>query len=210
MTGAEGRRPLKSRDRKWARSATAFLASKGARPNRISQAGVGFAAVGLLAFLGMPLIGPDLHAIPLVIAAFAMQARLVCNLLDGMVAVEGGLKEADGPFWNEVPDRVSDAAFLVGAGFAAGIVSLGWVATALAVLTAYLRELGRAEGQAPDYRGPMAKQHRMALLTVACLVAAVWPEPERVLSATLWLITLGTAATALRRSLRLIRGLKAR
>lgn len=188
----------------------ALLAGRGIRPNRISQAGLGFAALGLMAFFCLPQIDPGLRAAPLVLAALAIQGRLVCNLLDGMVAVEGGLGQADGPFWNEVPDRLSDAAFLVGAGFAADNIALGWAATALAALTAYLRELGRSEGFAPDYSGPMAKQHRMALLTGGCLAAAIWPEPEKVLTATLWLIAAGTAATALRRSLRLIRALKAR
>lgn len=205
----EGRRPLKSRDQKWAREAAAWLAARGVRPNRISQAAVGFACVGLLAFLWLLQLDPALRAVPLLVATLCIQARLVCNLLDGMVAVEGGLKEPDGAFWNELPDRLSDAALLVGAGYAAGNTSLGWAATALAVLTAYLRELGRAEGLAPDYSGPMAKQQRMALLTAGCLAAVLWPAPQT-LAATLWLIALGTAATAVRRSLRLIRALKAR
>lgn len=205
----EGRRPLKSRDQRWARVTASWLAARGVRPNRISQAAVGFAGVGLLAFLWLPQLDPALRAVPLIVAALCIQARLVCNLLDGMVAVEGGLKEPDGAFWNELPDRLSDGAFLVGAGFAAGTPALGWAATALAVLTAYLRELGRAEGFAPDYSGPMAKQQRMALLTAGCLAAVVWPAPAT-LAAALWLILVGTAATAVRRSLRLIRALKAR
>lgn len=205
----EGRRPLKSRDQRWARAAAGWLSSRGVRPNRISQAAVGFAGLGLLAFICLPQLDPGLRAIPLAVAALSIQARLVCNLLDGMVAVEGGLKEADGAFWSELPDRLSDAAFLVGAGYAAGNVALGWAATALAVLTAYLRELGRAEGMAPDYSGPMAKQQRMALLTGGCLAAVLWPAPQT-LAVTLWLIAAGTAATALRRSLRLIRALQAR
>lgn len=205
----DGRRPLKSRDQRWARVSAAWLAARGVRPNRISQAAVGFAVLGLLAFLWLPQLDPALRAVPVLVAALCIQARLVCNLLDGMVAVEGGLKELDGAFWNELPDRLSDAAFLVGAGYAAGNLALGWAATALAVLTAYLRELGRAEGLAPDYAGPMAKQQRMALLTGGCLAAVLWPAPET-LAATLWLIATGTAATAVRRSLRLIRALKTR
>lgn len=204
------RRPLRSRDQSWARSAAARLARMGIRPNRISQMGLVFALVGLAAFLAVPHLSGPWSGMALVLAAAAIQLRLACNLLDGMVAVEGGRGEADGPFWNEFPDRLSDLAFLVGAGCAAGSPALGWAAGALAILTAYLRELGRAEGFAPDFVGPMAKQHRMALLTGGVCLAVVWPQPAPVLAATLWLVLAGTAATAFRRSLRLIRALKAR
>jgi hypothetical protein len=40
----------------------------------------------------------------------------------------------------------------------------------LAVVTAYIRVFGGALGFALDFRGPMAKQHRMAVLTVGCLL----------------------------------------
>jgi len=38
----------------------------------------------------------------------------------------------------------------------------------MAVLTAYVRFLGRSAGHTEYFIGPMAKQHRMATLTVAC------------------------------------------
>jgi len=41
----------------------------------------------------------------------------VCNLLDGMVAIEGGLKTPAGELFNDVPDRISDPLILVGAGY---------------------------------------------------------------------------------------------
>ncbi len=187
-----------------------FLAARRVRPNRISQAGVVFAAIGALAFAGSAHLGPAWQPVLLALAATAIQCRLFCNLLDGMVAVEGGLGEADGSFWNEAPDRVSDMVLLVGAGCAAGDITLGWIATALAIFVSYLRELGRAEGLAPDYSGPMAKQHRMAILTIGCLVGAFTPSPAMILSVALWVIVIGAAATALLRSMRLVRSLKAR
>ncbi|QYZ71856.1 CDP-alcohol phosphatidyltransferase family protein [Neotabrizicola shimadae] len=210
MTGEDGRRPLQSRQSSWARAAATQLAVGNVPPNRISQAGLAFAAIGALAFAASPHLSPGWRGMCLVAAAVMMQARLVCNLLDGMVAIEGGRRQADGPFWNEAPDRLSDTAFLVGAGYAAQDISLGWTAAALAILVAYLRELGRAEGFPPDYCGPMAKQHRMAVLTIGCLVAALWPSPGAILTLTLWIIVAGAAATAGRRSLRLIRRLKSR
>jgi hypothetical protein len=77
---------------------------------------------------------------------------------------------------------------------------LASLAAALAIATAYIRELGRAEGFAPDFSGPMAKPHRMAVLTIRHLVAALY-APNGRCTATLWIIVAGTAATILRRSL---------
>jgi phosphatidylglycerophosphate synthase len=69
--------------------------------------------------------------------------------------------------YNEVPDRLSDSAVLIGVGYAAGGgPALGYVAALLAVLTAYVRALGRGAGRPQDFRGPMAKQQRMFLVTL--------------------------------------------
>ncbi len=170
---------------------------------------VGFAALGTVCFAAAP-IGPViLQALLLILAAAACQARLVCNLIDGMVAVEGGQATKDGPFWNEAPDRVSDVLLLGGAGMAAANPALGLLAATLAVATAYIRELRRAEGLPPDFSGPMAKPHRMAALTIGSIIAAFYAA-EWTLTVTLWLIVLGAAATILRRSLHLIAALNAR
>ncbi len=53
---------------------------------------------------------------------------------------------------------MSDILFLGAAGVAAGQPWLGAAAAAGAVLTAYVREFGRAEGLPADYRGPMGKR----------------------------------------------------
>lgn len=143
----------------------------------------------------------------LILAAATAQARLVCNLIDGMVAVEGGQGAKDGPFWNEAPDRLSLS--LIGAGLAAGNAALGTLAAALAITTAYIRELGRAEGFAPDFSGPMAKQHRMAVLSIGSVIAAFYGG-EWTLGWVLWIIVAGTALTIVSRSLRLIKALQTR
>ena len=150
-----------------------------------------------------------MQALLLLIAAAAIQARLVCNRIDGIVAVEGGQGTSDGPFWNEAPDRLSDLLLLIGAGIAAGNPGLGALAASLAIATAYLRELGRAEGFTPDFSGPLAKPQRMAVLTVGTVLAAVYAT-EWTLTLTLWIMVVGTAATLLRRSLTLIGNLKQR
>jgi phosphatidylglycerophosphate synthase len=210
--GPENRRPLASRDTAWARHAAGWLVARAVTPNQISQFAMVFAALGFLAFALSWLAGPLVGGVLLLLAAVCCQGRLICNLLDGMVAIEGGKAAKDGPFWNEAPDRVSDILLLCGAGVACGSPVLGAFAAIGALSTAYLRELSRAEGFGPDFSGPMAKQHRMAVLTVGAVLAAFEPLvwDGSVLHYALGMIILGTVVTALRRSWRITAALKAR
>ena len=109
----------------------------------------------------------------LLLCALCIQGRLVCNLLDGMVAVEGGKHTPTGVLYNEFPDRVADSMLLVALGYACGQPWLGWLGALLAALTAYVRLAGGSLGLPQDFRGPMAKQHRMGLMTAACVLGAV-------------------------------------
>lgn len=207
------RRPLASRDTSWARSITRWLVRTSITPNQISMASMVAAAfAGLCFWTGGSTEGWP-RAVLFVAAGLFCQLRLLCNLFDGLVAVEGGKQAADGPFWNEFPDRVADIFILVGAGLGAGEPVLGWAAAAFAVLTAYVRELGRANGLAADFRGPMAKQHRMAVMTLAALAAAatpLWPAAGVAVAVALWLVIAGAALTALRRAARIVSDLKDR
>lgn len=165
--GAPNRRPIRARGHALARLASAWLARSGVSPNAISVASVAFAALGAAALLaGASPWGPWL-------CAACVQARLLCNLFDGMVAIEGGKASAVGALYNEVPDRVADSLLLVALGFAAGAPWLGWLGALLAALTAYVRALGGALGQPQAFGGPMAKQHRMATMTAACVLAPI-------------------------------------
>ena len=126
----------------------------------------------------------------LILAVCGMQLRLLCNLFDGMVAIEGGFKTKAGEIFNELPDRFSDAFIFIGAGYAlpefAWSRELGWAAAVLAVITAYVRALGASMGAGQHFIGPMAKQQRMALMTAACLIsaaAAFWHSFSRCHSA---------------------------
>ncbi|WP_291240483.1 CDP-alcohol phosphatidyltransferase family protein [Gemmobacter sp.] len=208
----ENRRPISSRNSRFAQSAARRLAESDITPNQISQASMACGALGLLLLWGAGATAGPLQAMALILAALTMQARLICNLLDGMVAVEGGKTSPTGSFWNEAPDRVADVLFLWGAGLAAGQPALGLAAAALAIGTAYIRELGRAEGFKPDFRGPMAKPHRMAALTAGCLAAALlpWGTAMGLLTLTLWIVILGTLGTILRRSHSLLQAMNAR
>ncbi len=209
MSDTANRRPLTSRNSAWAARLASWAVAKGLTPNQLSQASMGFAALGFGLYALSP-HGPGiLQFLCLLLAAAALQARLVCNLIDGMVAIEGGRGAKDGPFWNEAPDRVSDLLFFAGAGLAAGQPALGLLAAALAIATAYIRELGRAEGFPPDFSGPLAKPQRMAVLTAGTVVAAFYAT-EWSLTVTLWIVVIGAAFTILRRSLTLIEKLKTR
>jgi phosphatidylglycerophosphate synthase len=205
----ENRRPLTSRNSAWAARLASWAVQRGLTPNQISQASMAFALTGL-ALYWLSTQGPGLvQFLCLILAAATLQARLVCNLIDGMVAIEGGKGAKDGPFWNEAPDRVSDLLFFTGAGLAAGRPELGLLAAALAIATAYIRELGRAEGFPPDFSGPLAKPQRMAVLTAGTVLAALYAT-HWTLTITLWISALGTAATVIRRSWTLIQRLKSR
>lgn len=52
------------------------------------------------------------------IAALGAQLRLTANMLDGMVALASRRDSKVGELYNEIPDRVSDAAVSIGAGYA--------------------------------------------------------------------------------------------
>jgi len=193
------RRPLKSRASGWAVKLAAWLAGTSVTPNQISITSMVFAALAGGAFY--------LGGLWLLAAALFIQLRLLCNLLDGMVAVEGGKSAPDGPFWNEAPDRVSDILIITGLGYGIGLPELGWAAAALAIFAAYIRELGSSIGQPPDFSGPMAKPQRMALLTLAATLGTFIPQA---LLYALWVLLIGTAITILRRSFNLVRGLKSK
>ena len=215
MTETPDRRPLASRNTRAARALAARLAAAGVAPNRISQASVVFAAVAGAAFAMLAVMETPAPRIGLLLlAALGCQLRLLCNLLDGMVAIEGGRAGPDGAFWNEAPDRLSDILILVGAGVGVAWPALGWAAACLAVGTAYLRELGAGRGLPADFGGPMAKPHRMAAITLGAVTAAgseaLGQGSRGLLVATLLLIAGGAALTLLLRSLRQIAALRRR
>lgn len=219
MDNLENRRPLKSRSSTWAGRLATMLAHAGVRPDFISAMSVVFAVSGAGCFLLSGISDGTQRAAALILAALSIQLRLVCNLLDGMVAVEHGRGSSAGPIWNELPDRFADVFFLASAGYAAelsgmhGASAVGWVAATGAVATAYVRELGRGLGFSADFSGPMAKPQRMALLTLAAAVSSaepLWGWRGQSLLIALALIAAGTLVTIARRALTLARRLAER
>ena len=213
----DARRPLRSRQTAWARAAARGAVRLGLSPNAISLASVGFAALAGAALALSAGAEAPVRAGLLVLAAAAIQLRLLCNLLDGMVAVEGGRGTPSGAVYNELPDRIADTLIFVGAGASIGWVSwgwtLGWAVALVAVLTAYVRALGASLGAGHHFAGPMAKQQRMAALTAACIGSAVLApfDPTGVLmTVALVLIGVGSVVTVVRRTRLVIRALEAR
>lgn len=207
LTRAEpARRPIASRSSGWAIALSKRLAASSVTPNQISVASVAFAGLGAALMLLWA------HPVSWILAAACVQLRLVCNLLDGMVAIEGGRKSAVGALYNEFPDRVADTLFLAAAGYAAFQPELGWAAALAAALTAYVRVFGGSVGLPQDFSGVMAKQRRMAALTLALVAQAVewgFADTRWSLTVALWLILAGSLVTCVTRTLRIARGLSA-
>ncbi len=215
-TDQGARRAVKARDVGFFRAWAAWLAARKVRPNTISWLSVFCAAVAGACLFSLPLQASTAKAVGALICALVfIQLRLICNLLDGLVAVEGGLKTKSGEIFNDLPDRLSDPLILIGAGYAAqeypmGIV-LGWLAALLAVMTAYVRVLGQATGAGQFYLGPMAKQHRMAAMSLVLLAAAIgirWVPPANFLGGGLVLIVTGCVVTIVRRAVRIVKTLE--
>ena len=133
-------------------------------------------------------------------AAVCIQLRLVANLIDGMVAVEGGKGGPVGDIWNEAPDRVADALIFIGAGLALGSQPLlGFGAALAAVFVAYVRALGASVGAGQIFIGPQAKQQRMAVMTVTSVILAILPGWPTLMVVALWVVIVGSGLTAWRR-----------
>jgi phosphatidylglycerophosphate synthase len=212
------RRPLKSRDTKWAKAFAGILARIGVRPNVISVAGTFFAAGTGISFWLAGRTTQNWHwSVLLILAVCGMQLRLLCNLFDGMVAIEGGFKTKAGEIFNELPDRFSDAFIFIGAAYSVPTCEwnheLGWAAAVLSVITAYVRALGASMGAGQHFIGPMAKQQRMALMTTACLIAAtapLWPVLMNVIPVALGLVAIGCIFTIFRRCGRIAREMESK
>lgn len=212
MNDLGARRPLKSRGTGWARTLSRVLLRLGLRPNQVSVLSVVFAA-GAAGFLACPAAHAGWHWLA---AAACIQLRLICNLMDGMLAVEGGLKSPSGDLFNEFPDRLADVLILASLGLADGSAMaerLGWLCGCGALMTAAVRLHGASLTGTHDFRGPMAKPHRMALATAACLLQAILQFSGRPPASLRWLLGLllaGIVLTLVRRLHTLARTLHAR
>jgi phosphatidylglycerophosphate synthase len=193
---AQSRRPIKARSSGWAQRVAAALARSNVTPNQISVASIVFAALGAAALL-LCQGWAGKH-----ISAAAIQARLLCNLFDGLVAVEHNKQSPLGGLYNEFPDRIADSVLIVALGYAAGLPWLGWFGALAAALTAYVRVAGGTLGLKQDFRGPM---------TIACVVAIgeqAYRHSNYALQIAAWVIALGALVTCVTRTLAIARQLR--
>ena len=205
------RRPLASRGWKISEKVARWLARRGATPNAISVVGM---ICGILAGIMFAMTPGAAHAwFFWILGAVFVQLRLLANLYDGMVAVLRKIASPVGELFNEVPDRVSDAATLIGFGYAAGSdLVLGFVAAIFAIFLAYLRAQGKVAGAHQEFCGPMAKQQRMATATIAAIACAVIPGASdwQIPMFALWVIIFGSIITIIRRLQRITTTLRRR
>lgn len=193
----------------------------GATPNGVSWASIGFALLAGVAFWLALRDPPGSGTVLLLVAAVCLQARLLCNRLDGALAKRSGLIGKAGDIYNDAPDRAADALVFLGAGYGlttwyAWGADLGWAAALLSVSTAYVRVLGIACGLREHKDGPMARQHRMQAMTIAAVAAAIALAvgysmiAGAVLAGTVGLVVVGAAVTVALRLRAIVRELEAR
>lgn len=208
------RRPIRARASRWAPALARWLAARGVRPNAVSIASIVFALAAGACFVATHWASPQVAVILLIAAAVFIPLRLVCNLIDGLIAVEGGFRSPSGEIYNEFPDRLSDTFVFIGAGYAVGhgelAITLGWAAAVVALLVAYIRTLGTASGARAFFQGPLAKQQRMVIMVAGALLAALevgMGYEHRGLQAALWIIVIGGIFTLIRRTRLVVRDL---
>jgi phosphatidylglycerophosphate synthase len=209
------RRPMFTRDWNISKQLTRWLVAGKVSPNTISLIGMAGGIVAGLALAATTL--PDLTPVMFLAAVAGIIVRGMGNLLDGMVAVASGKASPLGELFNEVPDRVSDIAILVGAGCATGgNATLGLIAALVSVLVAYVRAEGKVVGAAQHYCGPMAKPERMLVIFLIALYCGLTPahwQPAMqisqqrfgLMSIGLAIIVAGGIVTVLRRLNRIAR-----
>jgi len=190
------RREIQSRSNRAIQALARRLAQSRVTPNQISVLSVVASLLVPLGLFGLAGIAGS------VLAVAGIQLRLLANVLDGLVAVEGKKGSALGALYNEFPDRIADSVVLVSFGYFCGLGWLGWLAALLAALTAYVRVFAGALGKKQSFRGPMAKQHRMAVVSVALLLGALAPAQYAglLLQAALALVAAGSALTCVTRA----------
>ena len=194
------------------------LKTLGATPNQISILSIVFSFLALIGFIkSFDVSNSHLtRGLWLGLVVIGIQLRLICNLIDGMIAVEQGMKSPLGGIFNEAPDRITDTVILLGVTLAAlGPYSIWWgvLAIWLSVMTAYFRLLGASLGTQQYFIGPMAKQHRMAVITLACFLeifnSKMW-APGEIFYYALLLICAGAVVTCVRRLIKISQELKAK
>ncbi|MCB1376934.1 MAG: CDP-alcohol phosphatidyltransferase family protein [Alphaproteobacteria bacterium] len=215
-----GRRPIPARKTSLAIRFAAWMASAGITPNQISLLGLAAGVLSGAALFLTPSL-PDFVRLLWIASAILVVVRGLSNMFDGMVAVEHGQATRTGLLYNEIPDRLSDVALMVGAGYSiGGNVTAGWAAACVALLVTYIRVVGSLAGAPADFGGLMAKQQRMFSVAAVAFYLGVTPmgwHPafgflggSGLMGVILWIIVVGGILTGIVRLRRAARALQSR
>ncbi|MDF1739845.1 MAG: hypothetical protein P1U86_11860 [Verrucomicrobiales bacterium] len=139
---------------------------------------------------------------------FWLLGMVFCLLRIGTIQIVGFLSPnssrtlSEDEFFNELPERVSDAVTMIGFGFAAySSPWLGLGAALGAIFSAYVRSMGQTMGAGiKDYaRGPMTRTHRLTLVSITSILMICGISYERfqtpIPQIALWTIIIGCFAT---------------
>jgi CDP-diacylglycerol--glycerol-3-phosphate 3-phosphatidyltransferase len=148
------------------------LQRAGVSPDAVTLAAIPVAVVGGALLLGSPAAPALLLVVPFVVAL-----RLLLNLLDGQLARRTNRAHPRGELFNEVGDRLADAALLAPVAFLPGAQpETTLLGVAAALLASDIGVASKAAGGDRIYRGVLSKPGRMVLLAVFCvLVFALGP-----------------------------------
>ena len=190
----DDRRPIRTRSQAWVPRLNQCLLKANVKPDDVSAAGIVFAI-----FAGGCFMLSGYSRWWYLGAAVFIQLRLLCNMMDGMLAIEGKLQSKLGEVYNELPDRYEDTIIIVCAGYAAGEPAAGWAAALFALMTAYLRRFGASLGTQQYFSGPLAKPQRMFVLTVAAVAELIFNRHGQILTVAVYIVLFGSLITCLRR-----------
>ena len=139
---------------------------------------------------------------------FWLLGMVFCLLRIGTIQIVGVLSShssrslSEDEFFNELPERVSDAVTMIGFGFA--VHSSPWLglgAALGAIFSAYVRSMGQTMGadEKDSSRGPMTRTHRLLLVSTTSILMVCGISYEGfqtpIPQIALWTIIFGCFAT---------------
>jgi phosphatidylglycerophosphate synthase len=142
-------------------------ALKPVHPDWITLAGLGCSVLAAVLFQTA-----DQRRWLFLVIPLLLLLRITLNALDGMVAQATGKARPFGEVLNEVTDRLSDVAIILGIAISP-LSSLTWgtPAAVAVLLSSYVGILGKAVGAGRQYGGILGKADRMLYLGLVCIVA---------------------------------------
>ena len=200
----EARREISSRKLSIFHKAAHTLVTLGVKPNQIS---IVSSVAALMAGLALSQAGPRTelqNALLLVIALVGVQLRLFCNVIDGLMAIEGGLKNPHGG----TLQRCSRSLFLIFSLSLELAIRHHFLFPTVFSWVGSQRSLPYSQPTFAFWEllwelsiilsGPMAKQHRMFVINIALVGTVIedyFSSWGKCLALALAIIALGSLVT---------------